>query len=113
MALQMKRTILSLLQQHQNAFKALGVRRLGLFGSFVRGEQTGESDVDILVEFEPGRKTFDNFIQTVFLLEQLLGPQIDVVTPEAISPYLKPHIMREVEYVSFGNRVPAPEGRPT
>ena len=74
-----------------------------MFGSFVRGEQTDSSDIDILVEFEPARKTFDNFIRMAFLLEQLLGRRVELVTPEALSPYLKPHILREVEYVPFGH----------
>jgi hypothetical protein len=63
-----KEEVLSLLQQHRDSFRELGVKRLGLFGSFVRGEQTDSSDIDILVEFEPERKTFDNFIRMAFLL---------------------------------------------
>ena len=90
-----------LLQRHSSAFRELGVKRLGLFGSFARGEQTDESDVDILVEFEPGRKTFDNFVRTASLLEDSLGRRVELVTPEALSPYLRPHILREVEYVPF------------
>jgi len=48
------------------------VRRLGLFGSVARSKEEEESDVDVLVEFAPGRKGFDNFIQLVFLLEGYL-----------------------------------------
>ncbi len=103
MVVWVKDDILSLLQQYQDSFRELGVRKLGLFGSFVRGEQTDSSDVDILVEFEPDQKTFDNFIRTAVLLEQLLGRRVELVTLEALSPYLKPHIMREVEYVPFGD----------
>ena len=77
----------------------LGVRSIGLFGSFVRGEQTSWSDVDILVEFMPEEHTFDNFMEVAFLLEELLGRNVEVVTPEALSPYIGPHILREVERV--------------
>ena len=77
----------------------LGVRSIGLFGSFVRGEQTSMSDVDILVEFIPEKHTFDNFMEVAFLLEELLGREVEVVTPEALSPYIGPHILREVERV--------------
>ena len=77
----------------------LGVRSIGLFGSFVRGEQTPLSDVDILVEFMPEKHTFDNFMEVAFLLEELLGRNVEVVTPEALSPYIGPHILREVERV--------------
>jgi predicted nucleotidyltransferase len=58
-----KDEIIQLLQAYQAQARALGVKRLGLFGSFVRGEARPDSDVDFLVEFEPGRKAFDNFIQ--------------------------------------------------
>ena len=76
-----------------------GVRSIGLFGSFVRDEQTALSDVDILVEFMPEKHTFDNFMEVVFLLEELLGRKVEVVTPEALSPHIGPHILREVERV--------------
>ena len=51
-SVQSKRQILALIQEHRDALGAFGVRRLGLFGSFVRGEQRVESDIDFLVEFE-------------------------------------------------------------
>jgi len=54
MAVQTKENVLSLIQEHQDQIKNLGVRRIGLFGSFVRAQQDGDSDVDVLVEFEPG-----------------------------------------------------------
>ncbi|RME43156.1 MAG: nucleotidyltransferase [Caldilineae bacterium] len=103
MAVQMKNEVLSFLQQHQGAFHKLGVKRLGLFGSFVRGEERADSDIDILVEFEPGQKTFDNFIQLAFLLEQLLERRVELVTPESLSPYLRMYILHEIEYVSLGD----------
>lgn len=86
-------------EQHAN-LSALGVRRIGLFGSFVRGESTEESDVDLLVEFEPGQKTFDHFVQLSDLLQELLQRPIELVTPESLSPYLGPRILKTVEYVS-------------
>ncbi len=101
MSVQTKEEILALIQEHQNQLKELGVRRLGLFGSFGREQQIAESDVDMLVEYERGRKSFDRFMQTVFLLEELFGRQVELVTPAALSPYIGPHILREVEYVSL------------
>ena len=79
----------------------LGVRSIGLFGSFVRNEQTPSSDVDILVEFSPGRHTFDNFMDVSLLLEEVLGRSVDLVTRESLSPYIGPHILREVERVAI------------
>ena len=78
----------------------LGVTGIGLFGSFVTGRQTPASDVDILVEFSPDQHAFDNFMELSFFLEDLLGRKVEVVTPEALSPHIGPHILREVERVS-------------
>jgi predicted nucleotidyltransferase len=75
------------------------VKRCGLFGSFARGEQHGQSDVDLLVEFEEGQKSFDNFMHLIFFLEEVFGRKVEVITPESLSPYVGPHILREVEYV--------------
>jgi len=78
---------------------ALGVTSVGLFGSFVLGKQTAESDIDVLVEFAPEKHSFDNFMELSFLLEDLLGRKVDVVTPEALSPHIGPHILQEVQRV--------------
>ena len=100
-AVQTKDDILGAIRRNQTRIRSLGVRRLGLFGSFVRGEQRAASDVDILVEFEPGQRTFDHFIQLSFLLEDLLGRRVELVTLESLSPHIGPYILREVEYVSI------------
>ncbi len=96
-----KQELLTLLIQHQQQLKTLGVKRLGLFGSFVRNEATPSSDVDFLVEFELGQKKFDNFMNLSFLLEDLLQRRIELITPESLSPYLAPYILKEVEHVPF------------
>ena len=101
MAVQTKEQLLSLLQENQHRIRALGVHQLGVFGSFARNQQKRESDVDILVKFEPGSKTFDAFMQLAFFLEALFGRRVELVTPESLSPYLGPNILREIEYVSF------------
>ena len=94
-----KERIVSLIQENEREIQQLGVKRLGLFGSFARGQQRSDSDVDILIEFDPGRKNFDNFMQIAFLLEELFGRRVELVTPEGLSPHIGPNIMREVEYV--------------
>ncbi len=98
---QTKYDIFSILRESHQHIQALGVKRLGLFGSFVRGEQSKDSDVDILVEFEHGQKTFDHFMELSFLLEDLLHRRVELVTPQSLSPYIGPHILKEVEYVAF------------
>ena len=99
-AVQTREEIVKMLTENRPKLRALGVKRLGLFGSFVRGQQRADSDVDMLAEFEPGQKTFDHLIQLSFLLEDLLGRRVELVTPEALSPYIGPYILKEVEYVS-------------
>lgn len=79
---------------------SLGVTSVGLFGSFVTGRQTPTSDVDILVDFAPEQHSFDNFMDLSFLLEHVLGRKVEMVTPEALSPHIGPHILQEVERVS-------------
>jgi predicted nucleotidyltransferase len=98
MSVKNKHEIFALLAKNEPQLRRLGVRRCGLFGSFARGEQNDRSDVDILVEFEAGRKTFNNFMELAFLLEDLFGRKVDLVTPESLSPYIGPHILNEVEY---------------
>ena len=93
-----KEKIFSIIRQHKDELKKYGVKRIGLFGSFVRGEQNKSSDVDIIVEFEEGRKNFDNFMNTVFLLEKLFGREVDILTPESINKHLKPYIVKEAVY---------------
>ncbi|MGB4952040.1 MAG: nucleotidyltransferase family protein [Rhizobiaceae bacterium] len=96
---QTKNNIFSTLQNHQIQIKNFGVKKLGLFGSFVHQQQDANSDIDVLVEFEPDRKTFDNFLNVALFLEELFDRPVELVTPEALSPYIGPHILREVEYV--------------
>jgi len=100
---QTKQDILRILSESQARIKALGVKRLGLFGSFLSGRQTPDSDVDFLVQFDPGQKTFDNFMELTFLLEELLQRRVELVTTDALSPYIGPHILKEVEYAAFSS----------
>lgn len=96
---QTKEDVVSVLRANQSSLRRLGVRRLGLFGSFVRGQQIEDSDIDILVEFEEGQKSFDHFMELSFVLENLFGRQVELVNPEALSPHIGQYILREVEYV--------------
>lgn len=96
-----------LLDQSQEKLTKFGVKRCGLFGSFLRNRQNPQSDIDLLVEFEMDKKTYDNYIHLAFFLEELFGRPVDLVTPESLSPYIGPHILREVEYASDSTRIPA------
>jgi predicted nucleotidyltransferase len=96
-----KQHIFTLIEKNQRAVSSLGVARLGLFGSFVRHEQDADSDIDVLVEFTAGRKSFDNFMALQFLLEDLFNRPVELVTPESLSPTMKASIIDEAEYVTL------------
>lgn len=98
---QTKDDVWSAIKSNQNRIKALGVKKLGLFGSFARDEQRKDSDIDLLVEFEQEKKTFKNFMALAFLLEDILNRQIELVTIESLSPHIRPYIVKEIEYVTF------------
>ncbi|MEN4017774.1 MAG: nucleotidyltransferase family protein [Methanobacterium sp.] len=70
------------------------LKKIGIFGSYAKGQQNEESDVDILVEFE--KPTFDNFMELAFFLEDLFGKKVDLLTPKSLSPYMKPYVEKEV-----------------
>ena len=101
MVVHTKKDLLLLIQAHREQIEAFGVSRLGIFGSFARGQPREKSDVDVLVEFVPGRKTFDAFIHLAFFLEDLFGRPVELITPESLSPYIGPHILSETEYVNL------------
>jgi predicted nucleotidyltransferase len=87
------------LQEAEPEIRRLGVRRLALFGSVLRDQAGPESDVDVLVEFAHGAKTFERLLALSELLEQRLGRRVEVVTTEALSPFLGPRILAEAEDV--------------
>src|SRR3954452_8242994 len=90
--------ILQALTPHRDSIRAFGARRLGLFGSQARGEATEASDLDFLVEFEPGTKTFDNYMDLKAFLEDLFGRPVDLVLSDVIKPRLRNAILRETIY---------------
>ena len=96
-----KAEVLEALDKNKMKLNAFGVRRFSLFGSFLFDQATAESDVDLLVEFEPNKKTFSNFSNLIFFLEEVLGRRVEIVTIESLSPYIGPYILREVEHVTI------------
>ncbi|HEU0079586.1 MAG TPA: nucleotidyltransferase family protein [Longimicrobiaceae bacterium] len=91
--------VLERIREAEAEIRGLGVRRLALFGSFTRSEARADSDVDLLVEFAPGQKNFDRFTRLYDLLEERLARRVELVTTEALSPYIGPHILAEAEDV--------------
>ena len=72
-----------------------GVKNLSIFGSYVRNEQKPESDIDILVEFEEGKKSFRNYMGLKLYLEKLLEAKIDLVVKDTVRKELKEYIYSE------------------
>jgi predicted nucleotidyltransferase len=75
------------------------IRRLALFGSVLRDDFTAESDVDILVEFEPGRTPGLAFFDIEQELSQALGRRVDLKTPNELSKYFRDEVLAEAEEV--------------
>ena len=93
--------VIAKLRDNMPAFRELGVRRVGVFGSIVTGEAGPSSDIDILVSFDPHRKTFDNYMDLKFQLEQLFPERrIDLVLENVLKPALRPYVERNVRYVA-------------
>ena len=96
---QSKAEVIERLQQQREQLRALGVARLGLFGSFVRDEAGPDSDVDLLVDFQEGRKSLHTLVDLADFLEALLGRKVELLTRPGLSPYIGPHILNSTEDV--------------
>jgi uncharacterized protein len=90
-------TILQFLQDHRETLREMGITRIGLFGSYARGEQHTDSDIDLV--FSTEKLTFRNWMGLWGWLEDQLEAQIDLIPEKDIRPELRPYIMKEVRYV--------------
>ena len=102
------RELMSVLRKYTNILRKYKVKRIGLFGSCVRGGQKRRSDVDLLVEFDDNafdanfNGYFSNYMGLLSFLEELFGRKVDLLTIEMLSPYIKPYILEEIEYAKTG-----------
>jgi len=95
-----KEYILSTIRENKKELFRFGIRNVGLFGSYVRGDQSEASDIDILIDFEPALENYDNYMAVYDLLEQLFkNERVDVTTKNGLSQYIGPIILNEVQYV--------------
>jgi predicted nucleotidyltransferase len=94
-----KERVLRLLHSSLPKLKALGVQSVAVFGSTARGEGSIESDIDVLISFSE-KATFDKYMDVKFLLEDLLGKSVDLVTRGALKPRMRARVEREAIYVS-------------
>jgi predicted nucleotidyltransferase len=89
--------VITKIKTNRHALKRYGVKSLALFGSTARDKMRKRSDVDVLVQFD--KSTWKNYIGLKFYLEDLLGREVDLVTPKAIKPATKPSIEKDLFYV--------------
>jgi predicted nucleotidyltransferase len=97
--------ILNTLRENKPELSKYGVSDLGLFGSYSRNEQSAKSDIDLLVDFDPEKESFDNYMAVCDIVENLFkNEKIEVVTKNGLSKYIGPQILKEVVYVerTFG-----------
>jgi hypothetical protein len=93
-----KDNILKTLKLNKLMLKKFGIRNVGLFGSYTRNEQTKESDIDLLIDFEPEKENFDNYMAVYDLFEKLFkNEKIEIVTKNGLSPYIGPEILKEIQ----------------
>lgn len=97
-------TIVKILSAHRREFQEkYGVKAMGIFGSYVRGEARKRSDVDILVEFaNHARVSLLDFIRLEQAIADLLGVKVDLVEKSTLKPRIGKHILRETRYIWEG-----------
>lgn len=91
--------IKKVLQKHREEFREqYGLKEVGIFGSYVKGEQKEKSDIDMLIELEKPIG-FVRFMRLENALSQLLGVRVEMVTRKALKPHIGKRILQEVKYV--------------
>ncbi len=92
--------ILNIIKINKPEISKFGISDIGLFGSYVREEQSNKSDIDILIDFEPDKENYDNYMAVYDLFERLFkNERVEIVTKNGLSPYIGPKILNEVMYV--------------
>jgi len=88
------KALIAKFQARRDDLTRLGVAHMSVFGSVARGTETASSDLDVLVEFD-GPATFSRYMDLKFLLEELAGRKIDLVTAKALRPEMRERVERE------------------
>lgn len=93
-----KKDLIKAIQDNADTLTGYGVKKVGVFGSFAQSRQTAESDVDVLVEFRKGDKTFDNYMGLKLFLEQLFNRRVDLVIKDTLKTRIKSNILSGTAY---------------
>ncbi len=97
-----KEHILKTLENNREQIKKFGISQVGLFGSYVRDEQTAESDIDILIDYQKGQMDFFKLIKFDSYLQHIFkNKKIDVVTKNGLSEFIGSYILNEVTYAKI------------
>ncbi len=95
-----KEHILRTIRAYKPELSKFGVSSVGLFGSYLRNEQSSDSDIDLLIDFDPEQETFDNLMAVYDIFESLFqGEKIEIVTRNGLSKYIGPKILNNMQYV--------------
>lgn len=99
-----RQQIFEKIKAHESKIKEFGINNIGLFGSYVRNEQNAQSDIDLLIDFEPGKENFDNLMNIYDFLESIFTEhKVEIITKNGLSKFIGPYILNEVEYVEIGS----------
>ena len=95
-----KENIIATLKSYKPELSKFGVQNTGLFGSYLRNEQSDKSDIDLLIDFEPGKENFDNYMAVYDIFESIFKDEkVEVVTKNGLSKHIGPKILNDVMYV--------------
>ena len=95
-----RENILKESKNHKSELSKFGIQHIGLFGSYARNEPSDQSDIDILIDFEPDQENFDNYMAVYDYIESIFkNERIEIVTKNGLSPHIGPRILKETIYV--------------
>ena len=95
-----KENIIATLKSYKPELSKFGVQNIGLFGSYLRNEQSDKSDIDLLIDFEPGKENFDNYMAVYDIFQSIFKDEkVEVVTKNGLSKHIGPKILNDVMYV--------------
>ena len=92
-----KATMMTILKNHRQDLKVLGVKKIGLFGSFAHGQHSKKSDLDFIIVLE--KESFDAYMDIKFLLERLFKRKVDLVLEQSLKPQLR-YVKEEAVYAT-------------
>ena len=93
-----KEKVMKGIRDNKEIIQRFGVKKIGLFGSFVRNGAKKRSDIDLLVEFKRNCETFDNYFELKFFLEKLFKRKVDLVVKDTLKPRIKRDVLKDIEY---------------